>query len=174
MDGRDMSDILLQEHSKSQHDFLFLYGNCGKGPYWEVSGVRHGDYKAHWCTMPGLQDNRTAMIHRYDPPLLFNVAKDPSEASPISYNKIPEDPQDAAAMNRILKAYAMEKATFEFGNLVPYPDGPGEGPGTAEHHDKYHDALGEEEPLPPVTATQAMLHEWKSQNQRQKLRSTAY
>lgn len=204
MDGRDMSDVLLEEHGKSQHDFLFIYGTCGKGPYWEVSGVRHGDYKAHWCTMPGLQDNRTAMIHRYDPPLLFNVAKDPSEAFPISYNTIPEDPKDAAAMYRILKAYAMEKATFKFGNLVPYPDAPGEGPGTygvccdrkrdcycrtdttsnnhnvgifglgtADHHDKYHQALGEDEPSPspPATRAQAMLHEWKAENQKRVLRS---
>mmetsp|Transcript_1343 Transcript_1343/g.2659 ORF Transcript_1343/g.2659 Transcript_1343/m.2659 type:complete len:93 (-) Transcript_1343:43-321(-) len=45
------------------------------------------------------------------------------------------------------------------------------GLGTAEHHDKYHETLGEEEPWPPVTSTQAILHEWKAENQKQNLRS---
>ena len=47
-DGRDMSDILLQENGKSKHDFLFIYGTCSGDPYWSVSSVRHGKYKAHW------------------------------------------------------------------------------------------------------------------------------
>lgn len=188
-DGRDMSDILLNEHGKSKHDFLFFYGVCSGDPYWSVSSVRHGKYKAHWCTAPGLFDE--SHVKKYDPPLLFDVEKDPSESQPISVNKMPSDPEDAAAMERILKAYAMEKATFQFGKLDPYPDGPGEGPdryglccdrakdcycvddglgtennnigifnlGTKKHHDLYHEALGEEEPSPPRTRAQAMLQE---------------
>jgi hypothetical protein len=97
---------------------------------------------------------------------------------------MPKDPSDREAMERILKAYAMEKATFEFGNMVPYPDGPDEGPdrygiccdrskdcycinedenvgifnlGTKAHHDKYHEVLGEKEPSPPRTRAQAIL-----------------
>eukprot|EP00957_Ditylum_brightwellii_P037506 2836286-Ditylum_brightwellii.AAC.1 len=68
-------------------------------------------------------------ITQYDPPLLFNIDKDPSEAYPISFNEMPTQPEDAAAMQRILKAYAMEKATFEYGRITPEPDQPGEGPG---------------------------------------------
>lgn len=185
-DGRDMSDILLKEGGKSKHDFLFFYGTCSGDPYWSISSVRHGKYKAHWCTAPGLGefDNNTAHIKRYDPPLLFDVEKDPSEAEPISVNEMPEKPEDVEAMKRILKAYAMEKATFEFGHIKAYPDGPGEGPdrygvccdrskdcycvdvyenvgilnlGTKKHHDKYHEVLGVKEPSPPRTRAQTML-----------------
>jgi arylsulfatase A len=188
-DGRDMSDILLNDGGKSNHDFLFFYGTCSGDPYWSVSSVRHGKYKAHWCTAPGLgpDPHNETYIQRYDPPLLFNVEKDPSESMPISANGLPKHPEDLAAMRRIIKAYAMEKSTFEFGHIVPHPDGPGEGPdhyglccdrskdckcngppsetknvglfnlGTKKHHDKYHEALGEEEPSPTRTRAQMIL-----------------
>ena len=130
------------------------------------------------------------MTKTYDPPLLFDVEKDPGEGDPISYNEMPKHDEDRAAMERILKAYAMEKATFDFGTIAQEPDGPGEGPGTyalccdrsrdcyckdngggagggeqlglfnlgtKRHHDAYHEALGEEEPLPPQTPYQSML-----------------
>jgi len=125
------------------------------------------------------------LTKRYDPPLLFDVEKDPSESEPISYNKMPKKAEDLAAMKRILAAYAMEKSTFRFGNITQEPDGPGEGPGhyalccdeskecyckdehlsgvgilnlgTKKHHDEYHKALGEDEPLPARTNYQAML-----------------
>jgi len=42
LDGRDMTDILLREHGKSKHDFLFFYGFCdGKWPRFGPSAVRH-------------------------------------------------------------------------------------------------------------------------------------
>lgn len=44
-DGRDMSDVLLNTNGTSKHEFLFFYGTCHGGPYWAVSGVRHGKYK---------------------------------------------------------------------------------------------------------------------------------
>jgi hypothetical protein len=94
---------------------------------------------------------------------------------------MPKEEEDLLAMRRILAAYAMEKSTFQFGNITKEPDGPGEGPGqyavccdrskdcyckdqvgifnlgTKKHHDEYHKALGEEEPLPPLTRYQSML-----------------
>jgi arylsulfatase A len=187
-DGRDMSDILLSENGKSKHDFLFFYNTCGIEPYWTVSSVRHGKYKAHWCTGPGFTKDRNELIKRYDPPLLFDVEKDPSEAEPISFNTMPGKSEDKAAMDRILAAYAMEKATFKFGHIVPSPDEPGEGPGkyglccdrsrncncldedaetenvgifnlgSKKHHDSYHKILGQAEPSPPTTLAQTILH----------------
>ena len=188
-DGRDMSGILFDD-AKSKHQFLFFFNTCAEEKGWRISAVRHGKYKAHWCTAPGLpyMTNET-MIKRYNKfPLLFNVEKDPSESEPISTGELPNDPEHRAAMLRIMKAYAMEKATFSFGTLVPYPDGPGEGPGlyglccdrsrdcncrdgataddemfgilnvgTKGHHDRYHEALGEEEPSPPRTRAQMLL-----------------
>ena len=94
---------------------------------------------------------------------------------------MPTKNEDLLAMRRILAAYAMEKSTFQFGNIAQEPDGDGEGPGhyalccdrskdcyckdrvgifnlgTKKHHDRYHKALGKEEPLPPRTRYQNML-----------------
>lgn len=182
-DGRDMTSILLDQDGKSKHDFLFFYGTCNGGPYWSVSAVRHGKWKAHWCTGPGMGQSDQNLTRIYDPPKLFDVERDPSEANPLNDdNEMPTDNDDLAAMNRILAAYAMEKATFDFGTILPVPDGPHEGPkqygvccdrarncncedshvgifnlGTRLHHDKYHSILGEEEPSPPRTRAQIML-----------------
>lgn len=186
-DGRDASSILLDTAGKSKHDFLFFYGTCHDAHYWTVSAVRHGKYKAHWCTAPGLGQHGQNLTRRYDPPLLFNVEEDPSESIPLNEpNKTPQNPKDLEALNRILKAHAMEVATFEYGQIVPIPDGPGEGPnqyglccdrakgcncttvadrvgifnlGTRRHHDKYHAALGEAEPNPPRTRAHRMLQQ---------------
>jgi len=132
LDGRDMTDILLRENGKSKHDFLFIYGFCnGEWPRRGVTAVRHGPYKAHFCTAPGLGGNKTD-IKRYDDKfrLLFNVEEDPSEAFPICTGEsLPKNnPKASAAIMRIMRAYAMEKATFEYGNATNVPDGPGEGP----------------------------------------------
>lgn len=186
-DGRDATDILLKDDGKTKHDFLFFYGACN--PHYEayqsISAVRHGAYKAHWCTAPGLGQSKN-LTKTYDPPLMFNVEEDPSESEPLNKeNQDPKDPDDLAVMKRILKAFAMEKATFEYGSITNVPDGPGEGDGrygvccdrskgcncatvfdqnmgifnlgTREHHDKYHSALGDEEPSPPRTRAQMLL-----------------
>merc|ERR1712022_81926 len=39
-DGKDMSDILLNDDGKTKHDFLFFYGGCGGHAV--PSSVRHG------------------------------------------------------------------------------------------------------------------------------------
>ena len=140
------------------------------------------EWKAHWCTAPGLGPyNRTELSKKYNPPLLFDIEKDPSESEPICFNEMPSKGEDLEAMKRIMAAYAMEKSTFQFGNITQEPNGPGEGPGhyalccdrskdcyckdhvgifnlgTKRHHDEYHKLLGEDEPLPPRTRYQTML-----------------
>ncbi|KAG7350334.1 alkaline-phosphatase-like, core domain containing protein [Nitzschia inconspicua] len=130
-DGKDLTPVLLGGPSKHKENFLFFYGVCHiDEPYYTVTAVRHGKYKAHWCTAPGLHggENQT-YVKVYDKyPLLFDVEKDPSESEPLSSGGMPKDPEHQAAMDRIVKAYAMERATFVFGSLVTYPDEPGEGP----------------------------------------------
>ncbi|CAB9527311.1 acetylgalactosamine-6-sulfatase [Seminavis robusta] len=185
LDGRDMADILLQENGQSRHDFLFFYGFCnGHWPRTGVTAVRHGPYKAHFCTSPGLGAGHESMTVHYNKyPLLFNVEEDPSETFPIcDGNTLPEnDPDARAAIERILRAYAMEKATFEYGKIPPLPPGPGEGKGhygvccnrstncsceslwddnfqsrlftvgSEEHHARYHEYLGEENHMKRAT-----------------------
>jgi hypothetical protein len=141
-DGRDMADILLTENGTSRHEFLFFYGNChlnfknySQSPTiysYAVTAVRHGSYKAHFCTGPGLGADVRKMSRWYHPyPLLFNVDQDPGEAYPLSkgYYDVPSGAEDREALERIVKAYAFEVATFEYGSKVPEPDGPDEGPG---------------------------------------------
>jgi len=176
-DGRDMSEVLLKEDGRSKHGFLFFYGGCSSN-HSKPSSVRHGKYKAHWCTGPGL--GGPGVHKEYSVyPLLFDVDKDPSEAEPISTGEMPAGSEDAAAMHRIMNAYTTEVATFVLGHLLPAPDGPGEGPGrygvccnrakacdcskdaqqsglgilgigTSAHHDLYHQVSGRDPPLPPT------------------------
>ena len=189
-DGKDISDVILG-NGPSPHDFLFFYGTCDpeqaqhKGSRWSVAAVRHGPYKAHWCTAPGMSNIGVVRLYR-DTPLLFDVEQDPSEAFPLNPNgTIPTNPIHLAALERIRRAHAMEVATFSYGVARPEPDGPGEGPGrygqccdrrrackcddadasavgwgnigSRIHHDAYHTLLGQEEPTPPRTAAQAAL-----------------
>lgn len=195
-DGKDLTQVLFGGPSKHRENFLFFYGVCHiDEPYYTVTAVRHGAYKAHWCTAPGLHGgvNQT-QIKVYDEyPLLFNVEKDPSESEPLSTGEMPKHAEHQAAMVRIVRAYAMERATFVFGRVMDYPDEPGEGPGkygvccdrskdcyclnnshskegaflrssfldvgTKSHHENYHQHLGEEEPLAPVTRAQKLLQQ---------------
>ena len=180
LDGRNMADILLRENGKSDHDFLFLYGTCyGQKPQRTIKAVRHGPYKAHFCTSPGLGGNMSNATIYSKYPLVFDVEQDPSEAYPVcTGDKLPSnDAQATRAIERIMRAYAMEKATFEYGHIPPVPPAPDEGPnryglccnratncscetlslweddafqsrlfrvGSKEHHDRYHELVGEE------------------------------
>ncbi|KAG7350369.1 alkaline-phosphatase-like, core domain containing protein [Nitzschia inconspicua] len=183
-DGKDMSEVLMTENGQSKHNFLFFYGTCNDEPYWSVTGVRHGKYKAHWCTAPGIGQFNASTTKRYDPPMLFDVEKDPSESEPISVNAMPPKEEDFAAMERILAAYTNERATFRFGKISQEPDEEGEGPGqyalccdrsqqcycpknhnsgilnlgTRAHHDQYHEAMGLAEPLPATKYQNILQH----------------
>jgi C-terminal region of aryl-sulfatase/Sulfatase len=131
-DGKDLTQVLFGGPSKHKKHFLFFYGVCHVNePYYTVTAVRHGKFKAHWCTAPGLHDgvNQTQIKVYETYPLLFDVEKDPSESEPISAGEKPQHPEHQVAIDRIIKAYAMERATFVFGTVLTYPDGPGEGPG---------------------------------------------
>lgn len=173
-DGRDMSDVLFKSNGKSKHDFLFHYGGCAKNG--APATCRHGPWKAHWCTGPGLGGcaNCPRIQYSDSAPLLFNVEVDPSESTPVNADL---NSEAAAAMKRIVSALAMEKATFVHQINVPLPDGEGEGPGkygvccdrakncdcdgkpsqlpggffgigSKSHHDLFQEVTGEDPPLP--------------------------
>jgi arylsulfatase A len=142
-DGRDMSDVLLGTNGgKSKHTFLFFYGGAGDGGRGGSKGptaVRHGKYKAHWGTGPGLGGAKDMPRRKYpDYPLLFNVHEDPSEEYPLNLNctnglnhtshwrwemcrdaptMLPTDPELAAVIVACNKAFDHEVATFQYGHL---------------------------------------------------------
>jgi len=118
-DGKDASDVWLKDDGKSPHDFLFFYKNNNQPP----SAARHGPYKAHWKTGPGLggcKPNCSTITYPDDAPLLFNIEEDPSEAYPLS------DKDLAAAFYAALKK---ENSEMVFGKLVAPPPEKGETPG---------------------------------------------
>lgn len=124
-DGKDMSEVLFQADGRSKHDFLFFYGSCHGKNNIRPTAVRHGKWKAHWCTGPGLDGCEGCRVIQHDPPLLFNVEKDPSEAEPV----ITSSDEGKAAVEAIQAAYKAEVASFTTQELIPEPDEKGEGPG---------------------------------------------
>jgi arylsulfatase A-like enzyme len=77
----------------SRHDFLPLYNNPVYGNASRaIFAARSGRYKVHWISSPGLTPNSgkhpsPEMLH--DPPLVFDVEADPSEAFPLSDTVLP-------------------------------------------------------------------------------------
>eukprot|EP00041_Stephanoeca_diplocostata_P008161 m.118189 g.118189 ORF g.118189 m.118189 type:complete len:592 (-) comp17199_c0_seq1:157-1932(-) len=122
-DGRDMSHILLDTTgtAKSAHDALFMYGGCttSSGP----SAVRFGQYKAYWCTGPGLGGGKDLTV-RYNTssPLVFDIWQDPSEGIPLDNHTA----LYASVVAAIMPHYTREVTTFTHGSLVAPPNLPSE------------------------------------------------
>lgn len=127
IDGRDMSPVLFDK-GPSKHDVLFFYGanDARKMP----SAARYGRYKAHWVTAPGIGGCKNCPTNIYpNPPLIYDVLQDPSEAYPLTQNNTqPTDPTLIQVVQYLQKAFDKEVATFSWGHPVPEPDQPGEGP----------------------------------------------
>eukprot|EP01060_Flectonema_neradi_P024603 TRINITY_DN33525_c0_g1_i1.p1 TRINITY_DN33525_c0_g1~~TRINITY_DN33525_c0_g1_i1.p1 ORF type:complete len:558 (+),score=114.15 TRINITY_DN33525_c0_g1_i1:38-1675(+) len=126
-DGKDMSDILLNDTAVSSHEVLFFYpygsNPCGgKGP----TAARYGKYKAHFASGPGIFGCTGCDKICYDPILLFDVEEDPSEAYPLAVNTTSGTYADV--ISKILAAKKRENETMYFGELIKAPDQPGEGP----------------------------------------------
>jgi arylsulfatase A len=78
MDSVDMSPILFGK-GKSQRDTILYY----RGDV--LFAARKGEFKAHFQTAPGYAGKRVQeKFEKYEKPLLFNVAQDPSERFDIA------------------------------------------------------------------------------------------
>ncbi len=79
MDGIDITEVLIQQESSNRNE-VFYY----KGP--ELFAIRKGDWKMHYKTLnPYIGESAVS----HDPPLLYNLAIDPSEKKNLS-EKHPE------------------------------------------------------------------------------------
>lgn len=111
IDGRDLMPLLNGHVMRSEHDFLFHYCNAymnavrWRSPndtsVWKAFfftpdfGPRsdaNGCFRAHVCPCTG------AGITRHDPPLLFDVTRDPGERRPVSPREEPRFHAIVAAM----------------------------------------------------------------------------
>ena len=73
IDGVDLSALLFQG-GKSLRDTMFYY----RGD--QLFAIRKGVFKAHFETAPGYgSPGAPVKFEKHDPPLLFNLASDPSE-----------------------------------------------------------------------------------------------
>lgn len=73
LDGYDISDVFTKG-AKSVRDIMFYYMQD------KLYAVRKGDWKAHFLTHPSYSADLPV---QHDPPLLYNIAKDPSEKDEI-------------------------------------------------------------------------------------------
>jgi arylsulfatase A-like enzyme len=76
IDGVDMSSLLFDTGS-GQRDVFFYYRGA------ELYAVRQGEFKAHYITQSAYGPDKP---EPHDPPLLFNLAHDPSERFNIATN----------------------------------------------------------------------------------------
>lgn len=80
LDGFDLSATLIQQQPSPREAMFYYHGE-------EVFAVRKGRYKAHFKTKTSYVGQKEAILH--DPPLLFDLEVDPSEA----YNLAAQHPE---------------------------------------------------------------------------------
>nr|XP_008542639.1 PREDICTED: arylsulfatase H-like isoform X1 [Equus przewalskii] len=124
IDGRDLTPLLRGQVPHSEHEFLFHY--CGSRLHAARWHQRQGArlWKAHFetpifspegavgCYTRGLCPCHGKVV-RHDPPLLFELSGDPSEATPLSPTS---EPSFHAVVSRIQEATRAHRST-----LTPVP-----------------------------------------------------
>ena len=89
IDGKEsLLDAMLlpsaEGDAPSGHTFLPFYNNVNiANASTLIFAARYGSYKAHWITSPGLLVGEVAEMLYHDPPIVFDVEVDPSEAFPL-------------------------------------------------------------------------------------------
>ncbi len=74
IDGEDISSLLFESKPLPQRPF-FYYRNA------ELFACRMGEYKAHFKTQPGYKEPK---VTSHEPPLLFDLGRDPSEKRDVA------------------------------------------------------------------------------------------
>jgi len=95
IDGVDMSSILFG-NGQGERQLMFYY----RGD--ELFAIRKGNFKAHFQTAPGYgSPGNPVVFEKQDPPLLFNLAEDPSERNNVAR----DHPEIVADLKRELESH---------------------------------------------------------------------
>jgi len=100
-DGQNITAVLL-DGGPSPHDVLFFYRMS------TLYAVRYYAFKLHYFTKSGYGPDKARW---HDPPLVFNVEMDPSEA----YRLNPKDSKTIQIIDEINAAVAIHNQTMWFG-----------------------------------------------------------
>jgi arylsulfatase A len=91
IDGVDLGPMLFEAKSSARDTQFLYYADL-------LCAVRKGDFKAHFITHDGYSKEEPG---RHDPPLLYNVAQDPSERFDVAS----EHPEIVAELKKIAEEH---------------------------------------------------------------------
>jgi arylsulfatase A len=92
-DGYDISDVLFNHGHTKRKTIFYYHGE-------EVFAIRHGDWKIHFKTLENIYKSKAKFVE-HNPPMLFNLATDPSE----KYNITLENPDIIKSFDEILATH---------------------------------------------------------------------
>ncbi|KAM6945345.1 steryl-sulfatase [Aplochiton taeniatus] len=122
IDGRDLMPLLQDRTERSEHQFLFHYCNAYLNAVRWHPADSTSIWKAFFFTPDFYPENETACFHTHacfctadyvtyhDPPLLFDLSKDPSEARPLTPDTEPAFRSVLAAMAGAVERHAASVA----------------------------------------------------------------
>ncbi|MDO8542105.1 MAG: sulfatase [Opitutaceae bacterium] len=98
LDGQDIAGVLFGGATLPERPFFYYRGE-------RLFACRLGDFKAHFSTQAGYGQPKA---EKHEPPLLFNLAIDPSE----KFDLAPQHPDVLEAINRAIAAHeaSLERA----------------------------------------------------------------
>ena len=91
MDGVDLSPVLFGKKQQVRDTQFCYYADI-------LCAIRKGNYKAHFVTHDGYSEEEPP---KHDPPLLFNVAEDPSE----KFDVASEHPEIVAELKKLYETH---------------------------------------------------------------------
>uniref|UniRef100_A0AAQ4PDJ8 Steroid sulfatase (microsomal), isozyme S n=1 Tax=Gasterosteus aculeatus aculeatus TaxID=481459 RepID=A0AAQ4PDJ8_GASAC len=117
IDGRDLVDLLQGRVERPTHEFLFHYCNIYLNAVRWHPQNSSSVWKAFYFTPNFYPENETACFHTHtcfcskgyvtyhDPPLLFDLTRDPSESTPLTPDKEPAFHSVLAAMEAAVEQH---------------------------------------------------------------------
>ncbi|KAF7646600.1 hypothetical protein LDENG_00185020 [Lucifuga dentata] len=117
IDGHDLMDLLQGRVARSKHEFLFHYCNMYLNAVRWRPGNSSSVWKAFYFTPNFFPEDGTACFHTHvcfctpgyvtyhDPPLLFDLSRDPTESTPLTPDTEPTFSAILAAMQEAVQRH---------------------------------------------------------------------